>query len=463
MFFVYDSTLQRAARPLVAGPAAGGRPRRRPVPQRSTSCRRCSSSLGVPAPATSGVSRAAVLQPGGRIRDNESYAESLYAQLHFGYAPAARAARRGLEAHRRAAGRALPRWPRTPARRGTSSTRARRSPAAMRTRLAALRQGTPARAPELPALDADAAERLAALGYVGGGRVRGRARPRASTPRTGSRELQAYQRDMRVGAARLPRRDLDGGGPGPRARRASRGRRRSTSSTTSAAASSSCGASPRRSRTSSSAAEMAPTRHTLSGLAAAPIYAASSRRTRRPASRRRRSRRSSKALEVAPANAELLRPRGSLLLRQGDLAGARAALEKARATDAREPRLHVELAELLPQHGRPRRKAEAAAKEAVRLDPKSADAQLACGLVLGALGRDAEAARALREARAPLARAPRRALLPRARSSCAPGAPGRGAAPREAREAGARLPARPRGAGGGAEDGRGARAGPASP
>jgi Tfp pilus assembly protein PilF len=43
-------------------------------------------------------------------------------------------------------------------------------------------------------------------------------------------------------------------------------------------------------------------------------------------------------------------------------------------------------------------RARAEAEEAVRLDPKSADAQVARGLVLGALGREPEAAEALRAA-----------------------------------------------------------------
>ena len=145
------------------------------------------------------------------------------------------------------------------------------------------------------------------------------------------------------------------------------------------------------------AAEMAPTRHTLSGLAAAPIYARLVEAYAEAGQPQKAFATLDKALEVAPSNAELLRARGSLLLRQGDLAGARAALEQARATDAREPRLHVELANCYRNMG-DLPKAEAAAKEAVRLDPKSADAQLAWGLVQGALGRDADAARALREA-----------------------------------------------------------------
>ena len=95
-----------------------------------------------------------------------------------------------------------------------------------------------------------------------------------------------------------------------------------------------------------------PPRRTTSGLAVAPVYAhlveayaGAGRDGRGP---RRRSTRPSPS---APANAELLRARGSLLLRQGDLAGARAALEKARSADAREPRLHVELSSVYREPG----------------------------------------------------------------------------------------------------------------
>ncbi|HET8644195.1 MAG TPA: sulfatase, partial [Vicinamibacteria bacterium] len=43
--------------------------------------------LGLAAPATSGASRAEQVRAGTRIPDNESYAESLYGSLHFGWAP----------------------------------------------------------------------------------------------------------------------------------------------------------------------------------------------------------------------------------------------------------------------------------------------------------------------------------------------------------------------------------------
>jgi Flp pilus assembly protein TadD len=103
------------------------------------------------------------------------------------------------------------------------------------------------------------------------------------------------------------------------------------------------------------------------------------------------------ALGAAPAHPELLRIRGTLLLRQGDLAGARGALEKARSVDASEPRLHVELSNVYRNLGELTR-ARDEAREALRLDPESPDAQVAHGLVLGALGQEPDAGRAFREA-----------------------------------------------------------------
>src|SRR5207249_12152761 len=43
--------------------------------------------LGLPASPATGVSRAASFKAGSRIPDSESYAESLYGSIHFGYAP----------------------------------------------------------------------------------------------------------------------------------------------------------------------------------------------------------------------------------------------------------------------------------------------------------------------------------------------------------------------------------------
>jgi tetratricopeptide (TPR) repeat protein len=145
------------------------------------------------------------------------------------------------------------------------------------------------------------------------------------------------------------------------------------------------------------AADSAPTRRTLSGLAAAPIYAylveayAGAGRTAEALETVQ------KALKVAPENAELHRARGRILLEQGDLPAARTALEKARTLAPREPRLHVDLSNLYRNLADlPRARAEAL--EALRLQPKSPEAHVAHGLVLGAMRREREAAQAFRQA-----------------------------------------------------------------
>ena len=141
------------------------------------------------------------------------------------------------------------------------------------------------------------------------------------------------------------------------------------------------------------------------------------------------------ALEVAPANAELLRAKGGLLLQQGKLPEARAALE-ARSIDPGEPRLHAELSNVYRNLGDlPGALAEA--REALRRDPSSPEAHLASGLALGALGREAEAGAAFRET---LRLAPSHpdALFYLGSVGAAGGAPGGGAAP--PREAPAKRP-----------------------
>ena len=392
MFFVYDSTLKV--------PFVMSWPGRLPAGARVSGQFRSIDLMptvldlvGVRTPAVTGVSRAGVLRAGGRIRDSESYAESLYAQLHFGYAPL-RALRGDGWKLIDAPKPELYRVAEDPGE--TKNLLDARAPvaSAMRTKLAGYDRdaGT---APELPALDTDAASRLAALGYVGaGGSVGGRTA--GVDPKDRLAELQAYQRDMRVALARFQAGDYASA-----ARALERAARTGPPSfnveyylgRSLVELRRFADAIPHLER----AAEMAPTRHTLSGLAAAPIYARLVEAYAEAGQPEKAFAALEKALKVAPANAELLRARGSLLLRQGDLAGARAALEQARATDAREPRLHVELANCYRNMSELPR-AEAAAKEAVRLDPKSADAQLAYGLVQGALGKDTEAARALREA-----------------------------------------------------------------
>jgi choline-sulfatase len=393
MFFVYDSTLRV---PLVfswpgrlpAGSVVEGQ--FRGIDLMATVL----DLAGAAAPPTSGASRAGVLRaPGGRIRDSESYAESLYAQLHFGYAPL-RALRGDGWKLIDAPHAELYRVAEDPGE--TRNLLDARTPvaAAMRRKLSVYdRQASSV--PQLPSLPADAAERLAALGYVGGGGSGG-AGASGIDPKDKIAELQAYQVGMRDGIARF--RAGDYAAAARLFERLARGGRPSFN------VEYYFGRSLfelRRFREAiphlRAAAEMAPTRHTLSGLASAPIYARLVEAYAGAGEMKEAFATLDQALRVAPANAELLRARGTLLIRQGDLAGARAALESARAQDAREPRLHTDLSNVYRNLGE-LGKADAEAGEAVRLAPKSAEAHLAAGLAAGALGREGAAAAALRAA-----------------------------------------------------------------
>src|SRR5262249_45914248 len=104
-----------------------------------------------------------------------------------------------------------------------------------------------------------------------------------------------------------------------------------------------------------------------------------------------------KGLAAAPGNTDLLRAKGTLLLRGGDLRGAKAVLEAAKARDPASPLLRVDLAYVNRGLGDlPRALAEA--EEAVRLDPKAPVARMEKGMALGALGREEEAGREFKAA-----------------------------------------------------------------
>ena len=392
MFFVYDSTLRV---PLVFS-----WPGRLPAGARVRGQFRSVDLLatvlelaGAPAPPTSGASRAAFLQPGGKIPDNESYAESLYAQLHFGYAPV-----RAL----RGEGWKLIDVPRPELYRlaedphETRNLIDQRSPVATAMRASLQRFDRQAgSAPELPAVDEAVAERLAALGYVGGGPAPG-GPPSGVDLKDRIGEVQAYTRGMREGIRLYRERDFDG------AIRLLR--RLSEASAPSFNVQYYLGRSLLDERRFAEAiphlrkaAEMAPTRRTLSGLAAAPIYAYLVEAYAGEGQTKAAIATLEQALKVAPANAELLRAKGGLLLQQGSLPEARAILEKARSIDPDEPRLHAELSNVYRNLGDLTR-ARDEAHEALRRDPKSPEAHLASGLALGALGRESEAAAAFREA-----------------------------------------------------------------
>ena len=338
--------------------------------------------IGLPASPTSGASRAAVLRAGGRIPDNESYTESLYGSLHFGYAPL-RALRAEGWKYVDAPHAELYRLADDPAEtRNLLGTRSQLA-SAMRARLA---RYEPPRAPAARPTATEAAERLAALGYVGGGLFTGS--PSGADPKDRLAGFEANERQMREALRLYRARELDAA------------IRVLTSLDRGSSASFNVAYYLGRSQLERGhAAEAVPPLEKAVSLAPssavawallARAYAGSSRAAQALATLDR-------GLHEAPDNAELLALRGRILLEQGDAAAARTALEKARSVDPRDPRVHVDLANLYRGSG-DLVHARAEAQEALRLDPRSAAVQVAWGLVLGAMGREPEAAEAFRAA-----------------------------------------------------------------
>jgi arylsulfatase A-like enzyme/predicted Zn-dependent protease len=349
--------------------------------------------LGQPPIAASGASRAGDLRAGRRLPDNESYAESLYGQLHYGWAPL-RALRGEGWKHIVAPRPELFRLTEDPRERNNLAEVRPQVARAMAARLRALDTGAAPPAPEGP-VDPAAVEKLAALGYVGGGFFTGA--PTGDDPkdhiawyeaqrRDVSAALRLYRRGDEDGALRLlerlarPTRDARGREVRPRSFNVSYtlgrilvGKRRY----------------PEAAAHLQEAVDLAPT--------AAPAYvhlAQALAGARKPAEAEATL---DRGLARAPSNAELLRARGGLRLRAGDATGARADLERARAAAPKDALVRVDLAALERQAGR-LAAAEAEAREAVRLAPERPEAQVALGLVRAAQGDAPRATAAFRRA-----------------------------------------------------------------
>jgi choline-sulfatase len=336
--------------------------------------------VGLPPPASSGISRAAEIRAGRAIPENESYAESLYGRIHYGWA-----ALRALRGEG---------WKYIDAPR-PELYRVSEDPAESRNRIdergqvaTAMRRRLPAEAADVAqaALDPAADERLAALGYVGGGLFRGQ--PSGADPKDMLEAFQREQRGMReamrlvqkgdvLGSVRLLTRLESGrlasfnvsyylgrgllqlGRPGDAVRPLER------------------------------AVGLAPD---------VPLGYAQLAEAQRGAGRLDEAEATlARGLEVAPRNAELLFARGQLLRARGRFDLALAELEKSRDLAPDDARPRAAIADLRRGAGHldlARTEAEAA----VRLDPGWSGARLALGLVLGAAGRESQAAEAFREA-----------------------------------------------------------------
>jgi tetratricopeptide (TPR) repeat protein len=390
LLFVYDSTLRvplllRLPGRLPAGARVAGQ--FRSVDLMPTIL----DLLGRPAVPTSGVSRAANLKTGGEIPANESYAESLYGSLHFGWAPL-RALRAEGWKYIDAPRAELYRVAEDPAE--TRNRMDDRGPvaSAMRRRLAALDGGVPR--PPSASVDSGAAERLAALGYVGGGFFQGA--PSGADPKDRLEEFQGHRREFQE-ALRLYRKgDLDRAIrilarlAQPRRESGQVVERRSFNVEYYLGRSllekrRFADAAEHLGRASSLAPESVPAYVFL-----AQAQAASGRPTDALATLDR-------GLARTPDNAELLQARGALLLRGGRPGEARAVLERARKLDPDNVLTRVDLATIYRTQG-DLPAAAVEAEEAVKRGPRSPEARVAAGLVAGASGREAEAGARFREA-----------------------------------------------------------------
>jgi arylsulfatase A-like enzyme/Flp pilus assembly protein TadD len=348
--------------------------------------------LGAPATPTSGASRAAALRTGGRLPDNQAYAESLYASLHFGCAPL-----RAL----RAEGWKYIDAPRAELYRLTEDSGEMRNrmtdrapvATAMRSRLLALDHGTVT--PSVPAGDASAMERLAALGYVAGGFFSGA--PTGADPKDKIQEFQSFTRDVTRGIRLFEGRDYQG---------AARLLKRLATTTPLPGGK----VLERRSFNVDyflgrsllelrRFAEAVPplTRAVQLSPHSIPAYVYLSRAQAGAGRGKEALATVEHGLELAPRNAELHQMKARLLLGAGDIAGARASLERARELDPQNPLVRVDLATVYRTQGQ-LQPALAEADEAVRLAPDTAEAHVARGLVLGAQGREDLAAGAFRAA-----------------------------------------------------------------
>jgi len=327
--------------------------------------------LGQPAVPTSGESRAGALLGASPIPDSESYAESLFGQLHFGWAP--------LHALRGQGWKYIdaPHAELYHLREDPGETRNRiddrgQVASAMRGRLGGFdTAGAPAAA---GSVDPDAAERLAALGYVGGAFFTGT--PSGIDPKDMAVEYQAFHRETSLALALFETGDYAGVvnvlRPLAEPRRTRDGR-----------------VERRRSFTVSLYLGRALVELRRFAEAIEPLQAAV-RIDEAEATIGR-------GLGLAPRHLGLLQMKGRLLLRRGQVAPALATLEEARGLDPRNPLIRVDLANGLREAGR-LEDALREADEAARLDPRSPEAHVARGLCLGALGRTAEAEASFRAA-----------------------------------------------------------------
>ena len=379
MLLVYDSTLRvplllRWPGVLPAGARVDGQFRQVDVMPTLLEL------VGLQPAAASGVSRAAEIRAGRAIPDSESYAESLYGRIHYGWS-ALRALRSEGWKYIDAPRPELYRVSEDPAETRNRIDERGQAAAAMRRRLPA-DAGDVAQASHDPA----ASEQLAALGYSGGAIFRGR--PSGADPKDMLDGFQREQRGMREAMRLVAAGDVLGS-----VRLLTR---LESSRIVSFNVSYYLGRGLLQLGRPTDA--VAPLERAVALAPDVPLGYVQLAEAQRGAGRLDESEATlARGLGVAPRNAELLFAHGQLLRARGRFDPALAELEKARDLAPDDARPRAAIADLQRQAGRldaARDEAEAA----VRLDPGWSGARLALGLVLGAAGREGPAAEAFREA-----------------------------------------------------------------
>jgi arylsulfatase A-like enzyme/Tfp pilus assembly protein PilF len=343
--------------------------------------------IGAPAlPSPAGRSRAANLRSTARIPDNESPSEAIYGSLHFGYAPV-----RAL----RAEGWKYVDAPRAELYNLRDDPRELKNviemrgqvAEAMRARLLTYDPGAKEKPKVETKVDADTAQRLAALGYVGGAVPLGGAASGAD-PKDKVAEYQAYRRMVVQANAAFVRGDLDGAlavvrriartGMGAFDLRLMIGRiwlRK--------------GDIPRAVESLEAVIKSAP--H------AADAYIELARAHAQGGQFDKALEALDRGTKQDAAHKGLQAERGFVLRQKGDLAAARAALERAKARDPENDRVREGLALVYRDMG-DLRKAVSEMQAAVKADPQYGDGWRTLGDLLSAQKKWPEAARAYERA-----------------------------------------------------------------
>lgn len=385
--FVYDSTIKV---PLIfegVGLPAGSRVRGqfRGIDLMPTVL----ELAGVVRPSVTGVSRALNLRTGAVIPDNESYAESLYGSIHFGYAPVRALRVEGFK-YIDTPKAELYRVASDPAEGANLADSRAPLVGALRQRLRELHGEDAGKAATTAPLDPAAIERLAALGYVGGAAppppVAGSVLP---DPKDRVDHYHRYARA--VNAALLARRRGDPPGVVAALQPVAR------EFVSHYSVVSFLGEALLEMRRFTEALPYLTRARDLSPKAG-PVWGRLAEAFAGAGRAAEASNAVDQGLKVSPRSTDLIRLRVALLMRSNKEAEAAAFLDQAIRANPRDGLLHAELASLRRNSG-DLAAADAASARAVELSPSKADAWVSRGLVLGALDRAEDAMAAFEKAR----------------------------------------------------------------